>query len=64
LTGSPANDRAVCRSSFRTTSWSRWARRRGSLWWTASSDFTRWKEHDAYTKALDRLLRDLRVGKA
>jgi hypothetical protein len=27
-------------------------------------DFTRWKEHDAYTKALDRLLRDLRVGKA
>jgi hypothetical protein len=27
-------------------------------------DFTRWKEHDAYTKALDRLLRDLRVEKA
>jgi hypothetical protein len=27
-------------------------------------DFTRWKEHDAYQKALDRLLRDLRVGKA
>jgi hypothetical protein len=26
-------------------------------------DFTRWKEHDAYTKALDRLLRDLRVEK-
>jgi hypothetical protein len=26
-------------------------------------DFTRWKEHDAYQKALDRLLRDLRVGK-
>jgi hypothetical protein len=25
---------------------------------------TRWKEHDAYTKALDRLLRDLRVEKA
>jgi uncharacterized protein YjbI with pentapeptide repeats len=24
-------------------------------------DFRRWKEHDAYTKALDRLLRDLRV---
>jgi hypothetical protein len=24
-------------------------------------DFTRWKEHDAYQKALDRLLRDLRV---
>jgi hypothetical protein len=24
-------------------------------------DFTRWKEHDAYTKALDRLLRDLWV---
>jgi hypothetical protein len=23
-----------------------------------------WKEHDAYTKALDRLLRDLRVEKA
>jgi hypothetical protein len=27
-------------------------------------DFSRWKEHDAYTKALDRLLRDLRVEKA
>jgi hypothetical protein len=27
-------------------------------------DFTRWKEHDAYMKALDRLLRDLRVGKS
>jgi hypothetical protein len=27
-------------------------------------DFTRWKEHDAYSKALDRLLRDLRVEKA
>jgi len=27
-------------------------------------DFTRWKEHDAYQKALDRLLRDLRVEKA
>ncbi len=26
-------------------------------------DFTRWKDHDAYTKALDRLLRDLRVEK-
>ena len=26
-------------------------------------DFTRWKEHDASTKALDRLLRDLRVEK-
>jgi hypothetical protein len=24
-------------------------------------NFTRWKEHDAYSKALDRLLRDLRV---
>jgi hypothetical protein len=24
-------------------------------------DFTRWKEHDAYQKALERLLRDLRV---
>jgi hypothetical protein len=24
-------------------------------------DLTRWKEHDAYQKALDRLLRDLRV---
>jgi hypothetical protein len=24
-------------------------------------DFTRWKDHDAYQKALDRLLRDLRV---
>jgi hypothetical protein len=24
-------------------------------------DFTRWKEHDAYRKALERLLRDLRV---
>jgi hypothetical protein len=27
-------------------------------------DFTRWKEHDAYSKALDRLLRDLRGEKA
>lgn len=26
-------------------------------------DFTRWKEHDAYQKALDRLLRDLQVEK-
>jgi hypothetical protein len=26
-------------------------------------DFTRWKEHDAYTKALERLLRDLRIEK-
>jgi hypothetical protein len=27
-------------------------------------DFRCWKKHDAYTKALDRLLRDLRVEKA
>jgi len=27
-------------------------------------DFRRWKEHDAYQKALERLLRDLRVAKA
>jgi hypothetical protein len=27
-------------------------------------DFTHWKDHDAYQKALDRLLRDLRVEKA
>ena len=27
-------------------------------------DFTRWKEHDAYQKALERLLRDLRVERA
>jgi hypothetical protein len=27
-------------------------------------DFTHWKEHDAYQKALDRLLRDLRVEEA
>jgi hypothetical protein len=26
-------------------------------------DFTCWKEHDVYQKALDRLLRDLRVEK-
>ncbi len=26
-------------------------------------DFTRWKEHDAYSKALERLLRDLKVEK-
>ena len=26
-------------------------------------DFRRWKQHDAYTKALERLLRDLRVEK-
>jgi hypothetical protein len=24
-------------------------------------DFTRWKDHDGYQKALDRVLRDLRV---
>ena len=29
-----------------------------------TGDFTRWKDHDAYSKALDRLLRDLRVEKA
>ena len=27
-------------------------------------DFTRWKDHDAYQKVLQRLLRDLRVEKA
>ena len=27
-------------------------------------DFRRWEEHGAYTKALERLLRDLRVEKA
>jgi hypothetical protein len=27
-------------------------------------DFIRWKEHDAYSKALNRLLRDLRVEKS
>ena len=26
-------------------------------------DVPRWKEHDAYQKALDRLLRDLRIEK-
>jgi hypothetical protein len=31
---------------------------------TGHRNFTRWKEHDAYQKALDRLLRDLRVEKA
>ena len=25
-------------------------------------DFTPWKEHDAYQEALERLLRDLKVG--
>jgi len=25
-------------------------------------DFTRWKEHDSYREAFDRLLRDLRAG--
>jgi hypothetical protein len=25
-------------------------------------DFTRWKEHGAYSKGLDRLLRDLKVA--
>jgi len=24
-------------------------------------DFTRWKDHDAYSKGLERLLRDLKV---
>jgi hypothetical protein len=27
------------------------------------SDFIRWTKHDAYQKALDRLVRDLRVEK-
>jgi hypothetical protein len=27
-------------------------------------DFRKWKEHDAYQKALERLLRDLTVGAA
>jgi hypothetical protein len=26
-------------------------------------DFSRWKEHDSYRKAFDRLLRDLRAGR-
>jgi len=30
----------------------------------SAGDFTRWKEHNSYQKALDRLLRDLRVEKA
>jgi hypothetical protein len=30
----------------------------------SAGDFTHWKDHDAYQKALDRLLRDLRVEKA
>ena len=34
------------------------------IWACLSSDFTRWKEHSAHQKALDRLLRDLRVEKA
>jgi hypothetical protein len=25
-------------------------------------DFTRWKEHDSYQRALERLLRDLKAG--
>jgi hypothetical protein len=33
-------------------------------WVLRPSDFTRWKERDVYTKALDQLLRDLRVEKA
>jgi hypothetical protein len=27
-------------------------------------DFTRWKDHDAYTKSFDRVLRDLKVSPA
>jgi hypothetical protein len=27
-------------------------------------DFSRWKEHDAYQRAFERLLRDLRAGEA
>jgi hypothetical protein len=30
-------------------------------WLSVLYDFTRWKDHDAYQKALNRLLRDLRV---
>ena len=39
-------------------------RNRSAVVLGAFGDFTRWKEHDAYQKALDRLLRDLRVEKA
>ena len=52
----------------------RWSRRTGLEKGPASrggpdptchiGDFTRWKEHDAYQKALDRLLRDMRVEQA
>jgi hypothetical protein len=44
-----------------TLSWTVGARQRRTR---HIGDFTRWKEHDAYQKALDRLLRDLRVEKS
>jgi hypothetical protein len=43
---------------------SRAARRSSSGSTRHIGDFTRWKEHDTYQKAFDRLLRDLRVEEA
>jgi hypothetical protein len=37
--------------------WARLLRRQRNI-----GAFTRWKEHDAYRQALERLLRDLKVG--
>jgi hypothetical protein len=42
-----------------TKAWARLLREQRNI-----GNFIRWKEHDAYSKALDRLLRDLRVEKA
>ena len=43
----------------RVTGWARLLRGQRNI-----GDFTRWKEHDSYSKALKRLLRDLKVAAA
>jgi hypothetical protein len=38
-----------------------WTRRRRGPRASADNDFTRWKKHDHYNRAFERLLRDLRA---
>jgi hypothetical protein len=49
-------DDAVMRT---TEQWAHDIRRKRHI-----GDFTRWKEHDVYSKGLERLLRDLKVEAA
>jgi hypothetical protein len=56
---SPDLFRQVTQRSITASAWGRLLRGQHHI-----GDFTRWKEHDAYTKALERLLHDLRVEKA